>query len=217
MSDIDDLYQVFDLQQPPAGAAGTLEAASATSASRSQGTAPSEADGPAGRRGQAEQTPAPAQAVPEEPAFRYELPQEVVDTLLGHIGELEQILRQIDQLKRKAATSRDWRVVMMFIAGQKPRVSELAAQAKRLYHQTLGEALDVQYRDGGKTARNQKLAEYRAKRDIAPVAEVYERLERTWRDLQDLMWSCKSVAEHLDAEEGSPKFDAHPDHMFELD
>jgi len=83
-----------------------------------------------------------------------------------------------------------------------------------LYAQQFGEAFDAAYGDTRGSGLSAKGAEIRAKAEAGLAYEASERLERSWRDLQDLMWSCKSVADSAHAEKNSPGFDAYPDNLF---
>jgi hypothetical protein len=111
-----------------------------------------------------------------------------------------------------AASPQDWQAVMMYLAGQKPRISEMTSRAKRLYAQQFGDAFDrIKSQAGGSV----KEAEIQAKAEAGLAYEASDRLERTWRDLQDMMWACKSVAESQQGEKNAtPSFEAFPDHLF---
>lgn len=159
----------------------------------------------------------PASPEPLPPAAGEQLPSAGEEQLVGAIRELETMLRRIEQLKRSARTAEDWRALCLYIASVKPRLSELSARAKRTYARSFGDAFDRHYAQGrseqgrGTTI---KAIETRAKRDAALAYEVSERLERTWRDLQDLLWSCKAVADDLAQGERGDSFDALPEHLF---
>lgn len=136
--------------------------------------------------------------------------------LTEFLSELSEILREVERIKRLAHSPSDWQALMMYIAGQKPRVSEMASRAKRLYARQFGEAFDAAYAPGGSRGQglSAKGAEIRAKSEAGLAYEASERLERSWRDLQDLMWACKSVAESAQAEKNSPSFEAYPENLF---
>lgn len=137
--------------------------------------------------------------------------------LTDYLTELAGILSEVERLKRLCRSPADWQALMMYIAGVKPRVSEMAARAKRLYAREFGDAFDQAYnpsapRGGGVSAKG---AEIQAKSQAGLAYEAAERLERSWRDLQDLMWACKAVAETAQAEKNAtPSFEAYPDHLF---
>lgn len=137
--------------------------------------------------------------------------------LTEFLTELSEILNEVERIKSIAHSPADWQALMMFIAGQKPRVSEMVSRAKRLYARQYGDAFDAAYAPGG--ARGQGLsakgAEIRAKSEAGLAYEASERLERSWRDLQDLMWACKAVAESAQAEKNAtPAFEAYPENLF---
>lgn len=140
--------------------------------------------------------------------------------LIGYINELSEILKEIERLKGLASGPQDWQVLMLYVAGQKPRISEMIARSKRIYAKQFGDAFDEHYAPQVKgqprnLGSNQKVAEARAKRDAGLSYEVQERLERTWRDLQDMLWVVKAVADSTQQEmKNAGKFDAHPEHMF---
>jgi hypothetical protein len=137
--------------------------------------------------------------------------------LTAAVKELETMLKRIEQLKRSARTTEDWRAVCLYIASVKPRLTELSAGAKRIYARSFGDAFDRHYQQGRSSegrGTTVKAIETRAKRDAALAYEVSERLERTWRDLQDLLWSCKAVADDLSQGERDEILDALPEHLF---
>jgi hypothetical protein len=140
-----------------------------------------------------------------EPILMYE------EQLLTDLKELENILKEIDRLKKQSKTGKDWRVVMMFIAGQKPRISEMLARSRRIYAQEFGNSYDSQYQDA---SPSNKTAEIRARRDAALAYETQERFDRTWRDLEALTWACKDVAGSLDEEGHAAIFEAYPEELF---
>lgn len=144
------------------------------------------------------------------------VPRRAQDQLIADTEELHIILVEIERLKRLAKSPEDWRVVMMFIATQKPRLSEMTARSKRIYAQEFGDAYEAQYQDLGaqEKAPSARTAEIRAKKQAGIAYEVADRLERTWKDLEALMWACKDVAANMDMERKTPAFDAYPDHMF---
>lgn len=131
--------------------------------------------------------------------------------------ELSDILSEVERLKRLCNSPSDWQALMMYIAGQKPRVSEMAARAKRVYARQFGDAFDAAYSPGGErgSGMSAKSAEIRAKSEAGLAYEASERLERSWRDLQDLMWACKAVSEAALSEKNSaPSFEAYPENLF---
>lgn len=132
--------------------------------------------------------------------------------LVNALGELSQILGSIETMKKRAKSIEEWRAIMLYIAGVKPRVSELTSQAKRIYAQQFGAAWDAQFTAERKP--NQKAAEIRAKSYSSLAYEASERFERTSRDLQDLMWACKSVADGMMADQNSSNFEAFPESLF---
>lgn len=138
------------------------------------------------------------------------------EQLTEFLLELNGILAEVERIKRLAHSPADWQALMMYIAGQKPRVSEMASRAKRLYAQQFGDSFDAAYAPGGAkgSGLSAKAAEIRAKSEAGLAYEASERLERSWRDLQDLMWACKSVAESAQAEKNSPNFEAYPENLF---
>lgn len=137
--------------------------------------------------------------------------------LSAAVSELEAMLQKIEELKRSSRTAEDWRALCIYIASIKPRLSELSSQAKRIYAKSFGEAYDRHYAQG-KSGEGRgvsvKVIENRAKSDAALAYQVSERLERTWRDLQDLLWACKAVADDLAAGERTDSFEAMPEHLF---
>lgn len=149
-----------------------------------------------------------------------EAPGPANQQLTEFILELNGILAELERLKRTARSPQDWQAVMMYLAGQKPRVSEMTARAKRLYAQQFGDAFDRAYQPAGQgqprgTGTSIKTAEIQAKAEAGLAYEAADRLERTWRDLQDMMWACKSVAESQQGEKNAtPSFEAFPDHLF---
>ncbi len=156
--------------------------------------------------------PAPAASAPSASQ------QLAVEQLTAAVVELDGILREVEELKKRARSSYDWRVLMMFIAGQRPRITQLSSQAKRVYAKVFGDAYDEQYgaageHNGGKAPSN-KTAEIRAKAQAGLAYEAADRLERTGKDLQDLMWACKAVADSLDADQHAEQFDAHDERLF---
>jgi len=131
--------------------------------------------------------------------------------LTEYILELNGILQELEQLKQKARSPQDWQAVMMYLAGQKPRISEMASRAKRIYAQQFGDAFDRIKSGGGSI----KEAEIQGKAEAGLAYEAADRLERTWRDLQDMMWACKSVAEsQIGEKNATPSFEAFPEHLF---
>lgn len=137
--------------------------------------------------------------------------------LTDFLTELSGILSEVERLKRLCHSPSDWQALMMYIAGQKPRVSEMTARAKRLYARQFGDAFDAAYAPRGERGSgvSAKSAEIRAKSEAGLAYEAAERLERSWRDLQDLMWASKAVAESAMAENVSaPSFEAYPEHLF---
>lgn len=139
-------------------------------------------------------------------------PGPAVEQLTEYILELNGILGELERLKRVARSPQDWQAVMMYLAGQKPRISEMASRAKRLYAQQFGDVFDRVKTQAGASVKE---AEIQAKAEAGLAYEAADRLERTWRDLQDMMWACKSVAEAQQGEKNAtPSFEAFPDHLF---
>lgn len=140
------------------------------------------------------------------------------DRLLQGIKELEAMLIEIERLKSIATSAEDWRVVMLYIATQKPRISELASFARRAYAEEFAEAYDQQFEKllEGEKPPSLKTAEIRAKRDAGVIYEVTERFDRTWKDLESMLWVCKDIAGGLGHQEGeAAQFNAYPEHMFQ--
>ena len=180
---------------------------------------PEEEAEPSRAKSRAKQKSPAAPVIPSlvpESELSSDLPGE--QELISSLTELGSMLSRVEDLKKRARSIEDWRVMMLYIAGCKPRISELTARAKRLHAEQYGEAWDRQYaflREVGGRAPNLKTVEIRAKRASGLSGEAADRLERTWRDLQDLMWAAKSVADGMQSEHDSPQFTAYPDHMFE--
>lgn len=144
-----------------------------------------------------------------------EAPGPATEQLTEYILELNGILAELERLKRSARSPQDWQAVMMYLAGQKPRISEMASRAKRLYAQQFGDAFDRVKNQSGSSIKE---AEIQAKSEAGLAFEAADRLERTWRDLQDMMWACKSVAEAQFGEKNAtPSFEAFPEHLFPKD
>jgi hypothetical protein len=140
------------------------------------------------------------------------------DQLLVAVRELEHILQEVERIKRLATTAEDWRVLMLYIATQKPRVSQLGSFAKRCYAEEFGDAYDAQFANvsEGDKPPTARAAEIRAKRDCGTAYAVSERFDRTWKDLEALTWACKDIASSLDnQEQDAGSFNAYPDHLFE--
>lgn len=139
------------------------------------------------------------------------------DQLVEALGELEEILKEIDRLKYLAQGPEDWRVVMLYIATQKPRVSKLSAFAERVYAEEFGESYDSQFADIGEGSKppTGRTAEIRAKRAAGLAYETAKRFDRTWKDLEHLLWACKDIALSLDhQQQEAATFEAYPEHMF---
>jgi type IV secretory pathway TrbL component len=122
--------------------------------------------------------------------------------LAGYLTELGTILSSIDSRKQQASSPMDYSELMLYIAGQKPRISEMVARAKRIYAKEFGDAFDRHYKPPAQGAPrssgvSKQTAEMRAKADAGLAYEAAERLERTWRDLQDLTWAVKGHAEFV--------------------
>lgn len=138
------------------------------------------------------------------------------DQLLEGIKELEEILNEVERLKKLASSAEDWRVLMLYIATQKPRISALSSFSKRVYVEDFAEAYDSQYElSEGEKGPSNKTAEIRAKRASGLAYEIAERFDRTWKDLEALLWVCKDLAGSLDhQEQEAATFNAYPEHMF---
>ena len=140
--------------------------------------------------------------------------------LTEYLLELGVILSEVERLKRLSRTPADWQALMMYIAGQKPRVTEMTSRAKRLYARSFGAAFDQAYNppsagSGRGSGVSAKSAEVQAKSEAGLAYEASDRLERSWRDLQDLMWACKSIADSAyDESNATPSFEAYPEHLF---
>ena len=138
------------------------------------------------------------------------------EQLTEFLTELGSILSEVERIKRLCHSPADWQALMMYIAGQKPRVSEMTARAKRLYARQFGDSFDAAYSPGAQrgSGMSAKSAEIRAKSEAGLAYEASERLDRSWRDMQDLMWACKSIAESAQQEKNSPSFEAYPENLF---
>jgi len=128
------------------------------------------------------------------------------DELAGYLVELGEILTEIGERKERSKSPMDYSELMLYIAGVKPRVSEMVARAKGIYARQFGAAFDLHYKPAAQGAPrgsgvSAQTAETRAKAEAALAYEALERLERTWRDLQDLTWAVKGHAEFVLDEE----------------
>lgn len=159
--------------------------------------------------------PAAAPAMPVKPAKPMGRQSADDEKLLSAIGELQSMLDEIQALKTRATTIDDWKAVMLHVALAKPRISELRAMAKAMYVRHFGTAFGQRYGGGGRgSGSNAKVAEAQARSESSLSFEVAERFDKTWHDLQDLLWTIKSVAEGMEGERDKPHFDANPDHLF---
>lgn len=125
--------------------------------------------------------------------------------LTAYLVELGELLADIQARKQEASQAGDpqkWSETMLYVAAVKPRVSEMTSRAKRLYVKLYCDAFDRHYQPAVPGApkgsgTSKATAEIRAKAEAGLAYEASERLERTWRDLQDLTWALKSHGEFL--------------------
>lgn len=208
MGVMDELMQDFDLRDVgPTTPPEPMD----LSGSQSALQAPAGMPEPDGGR---DRPQAPPSDLPHAPRSRRKAHDD--DRLQAAVEELQDVLSEVQMLKARASSVPDWKAVMLHVALVKPRISELRAMAKAMYVRHFGGAFEQHYTPGGSRSggSNLKMAESRAKSDASLSYEVAERFDKTWHDLEHLLWSIKSVAEGMENERDNPQFDARPDHLF---
>jgi hypothetical protein len=133
-------------------------------------------------------------------------------TLIDDLDKLRRMHAKIEEIKVKCNNPDDWRALMMFVGTIRSKIGDMSSRADRLYAQEFGEQFD-RYYTGERGGGGQKTAEARAKKEVGVFLEAKDRMDRSWRELGDLMWVCKSIADSLDSEHHN-QFSAYPDHLF---
>lgn len=147
------------------------------------------------------------------------VPQRSNERLVAYLDELQSMLSTLKRLQRSAHSADDWLVVMNWIAMQKPRLSELLADAKAIYAKAFGDSYDDELKQGRPDAKRgdgvtQRTAEIRAKRNAHMELAAQERLQSTWKDFEQLVWTAKQMAERAASDHQTASFDAFPAHLF---
>jgi hypothetical protein len=130
--------------------------------------------------------------------------------LLAYAAEVSRIFAQIEKLKSSAASREDWETILIFIAVQKSRVTHMRAAAKGIYVKLYGDRFEELSREKMGLEKVKTLAA----RDVYAEYMLYRRIEISWQDMQDLLWTVKMVADNITDDSTAPKFDEIPEELF---
>jgi hypothetical protein len=132
--------------------------------------------------------------------------------LVAHAEEVVNIFEEIERLKASAGARDDWEALMIFIAVQKARVSQMFSDSKSIYDKVYGDRFEELLSSGEKLTMER--VRVLATRDCYREQALAKRLEQAWSDMQSLLWVIKSVTENITGEHRGPNVAELPEVLF---